>query len=75
MVSISSGRIDRRLIISAEIPSSDCSFAAASIQKLRERECATIVTSVPSRRIFALPIGRRKSADRASAEIGNVRPY
>ena len=48
IVSMSSGRMERKLITSAEIPSASSSLAA-SRQSATGRECATRVTDVPSR--------------------------
>jgi hypothetical protein len=58
MVSISRGRIDRRLMTSHLMPSL-ARDSATSRQFPTDLEWATRVMSEPSRSILALPMGRR----------------
>lgn len=70
----SSGRSVRRLSTSAEMPSFS-SAAAASSAVPTERLNVAMVTSVPARSIFALPMGMRKSLDCASGDSLKDVPY
>lgn len=65
IVSKSNGLMLLMLITSTLIPSL-ASFSAASNDRPTMSEWATIVTSVPSRSTFALPMGRTKSSESAS---------
>ena len=74
MASMSRGRILRRLMTSALMPSL-ASASAASRLCVTILLCATIVTSLPSRSTLHFPIGRRKLSDMASVDMGNETPY
>ena len=67
MVSVSSGRIVRRSMTSASIPSS-ASFSAAFSARSTISENAVMVTSSPSRRTLALPIGSDEVVDLGHVE-------
>ena len=68
IVSMSSGRIVRRSITSASIPSS-ASFSAAFSARSTISEKAVMVTSPPSRRTLALPIGTTKSSSFGTSKL------
>mmetsp|Transcript_17914 Transcript_17914/g.31662 ORF Transcript_17914/g.31662 Transcript_17914/m.31662 type:complete len:211 (+) Transcript_17914:326-958(+) len=69
-VSVSKGRMHRRLITSTSYPSLESSSAARK-HKPTERDIVTKVISLPSRSILAFPKGMVKSLDRASSLTSN----
>ncbi|KAH3669963.1 hypothetical protein OGATHE_002776 [Ogataea polymorpha] len=71
----SNGLMDLRFNTSAETPYFSFTTLAASRQKTRFLECETMVTSEPSSSILALPIGKTKSGEAASSDIGKDSPY
>mmetsp|Transcript_112734 Transcript_112734/g.168697 ORF Transcript_112734/g.168697 Transcript_112734/m.168697 type:complete len:201 (+) Transcript_112734:187-789(+) len=74
MASRSKGRMDNRLITSAEIPlAAKASAASRQIPTGLEKEI--MVTSVPSRSNLAFPKGITQSFDCASSDIGKEVPY
>lgn len=73
IVSISNGLMLLMLTTSTWMPSFS-RISAASRLSPTMRECATTVTSVPTRSILALPMGRRKSVDWASLETAKDWP-
>mmetsp|Transcript_20269 Transcript_20269/g.71676 ORF Transcript_20269/g.71676 Transcript_20269/m.71676 type:complete len:242 (-) Transcript_20269:225-950(-) len=74
MASRSSGRSVRRLMTSTLMPS-PARISAASSDRPTWREKVTMLTSLPSRSVLALPIGSTKSSFMASSLIGITTPY
>ena len=74
IVCSSKGRRLLKLITSQLIPSL-ASCSAASKHRPTGFECETNVIRSPTRSIFALPIGMRKSLLSALSSISNVTPY
>ena len=69
----SSGRMLRRLITSAWMPSFSRSSAAFS-ECCTPMVCETMVMSLPERSILALPIGSTKSSESDSGVMGKEAP-
>ena len=74
MASTSMGFTERRLMTSASTPYFSLSVEAAVRAWPTQRDSVTMVRSLPGRSILALPKGRTKSEDWASADMGKFWP-